>query len=65
MNVSEIYYVSAHRATGFLLIDTMKLLFEIAESKKQNEGKHEKQFERQYQEGDAKRYKCQGCHHKQ
>jgi len=65
MTVGHIHDVSAHRATNFLLVDTMKLLFEITESKKQHEGKNEEQFKRQYQEGNTKRYKCQRCHDKQ
>jgi len=59
MAVGDIQDVSAHRAPYLFFINTVKLLFDVTQSKKKDEGKDEKQFERQYQKGDTKRYNCQ------
>ncbi len=46
MTVGDIHDVSAHRAPYFFFIDIVKLLFDVTQSKKKDEGKDEKQFER-------------------
>jgi len=56
MTVRNIDNVAAHCASDLLLIDIVKLFLDIAKAEKKNEGKYEKQFERQHKEGNTKRY---------
>ncbi|MGA7160157.1 MAG: hypothetical protein WBZ48_04090 [Bacteroidota bacterium] len=56
MTVRDVDDVTAHRASNLLLVDIMKLFFDIPKAKKKDEGKYEKQFERQHKEGNTKRY---------
>ncbi|MGA9406175.1 MAG: hypothetical protein WBW71_03475, partial [Bacteroidota bacterium] len=59
MTVYDVDNVAAHCASDLLPINIVKLFLDVPEAQKKDEREYHKQFERQYKEGNAKRYNDQ------